>query len=91
MTQREPWPKGELVSIGGPDMPMAERVTRYQANVMAIREAGHQVPSPMADTLDPTEVEAWLKASDGTAARLARAIRRTSGSPAGTTFPSPFT
>ncbi len=58
MSGREPWPKNELVRIGSPEMPMAERVTRYRANVMAIHEAGHVVPSVMADTLDVTEIEA---------------------------------
>ena len=43
MSERGPWPKSELVSIGGPNMPKAERVTRYRANVMAIHEAGHAV------------------------------------------------
>ena len=41
MGEREPWPKGELVNVGGPEMPakslrdlrgMIERVTRYRAN-----------------------------------------------------------
>jgi len=90
MTGRRPWPKRESVSIGGPEMPMAERVIRYRANVMAIREAGHAVPSAMADTLDATEIEAWIRRSDETTTLLARAIRRVGELPDDTTFPSPL-
>ena len=90
MRQRRPWPRSELVSIGGPNMPMAERVTRYRANVMAIHEAGHAVPSAMADTLDAAEIEAWIRRSDETTARLARIIRRIGDLPDDTTFPSPL-
>lgn len=90
MGEQGPWPKGELVSVGGPEMPMAERVNRYRANVMAIREAGHAVPSAMADTLDPAEIEAWIRRSDETKALLARAMRRIGQLPDDTTFPLPF-
>lgn len=90
MTEREPWPKGELVSVGGPEMPMAERITRYRANVMAIHEAGHGVPSAMADTLDAAEIEAWIRGRDGTMDLLARTIRRVGEAPDGTTCPSPL-
>ena len=88
MSERGPWPKSELVSTGGPEMPMAERVTRYRANVMAIHEAGHAVPSAMADTLDAAGIEAWIRKSDETTALLARAIRRIGQLPDDTTFPS---
>ena len=90
MTERKPWPRRELVSIGSPDMPMAERIIRYRANVMAIREAGHEVPSAMANTLDAVEIEAWIRKSDERQARLARVIRRIGDLPDDTTFPSPF-
>ena len=90
MSGRGPWPKNELVSIGGPEMPMAERVTRYRANVMAIHEAGHAVPSAMADTLDAAEIEAWITKSDETKARLTRIMRRIGQLPDDTTFPSPL-
>ena len=90
MIERKSWPRSELVSIGGPEMPMAERVARYRANVMAIHEAGHAVPSAMADTLDASEIEAWITKLDGTTARLARVIRGVSQLPDDTTFPSPF-
>lgn len=90
MAERKPWPKGELVSIGGPEMPMAKRVTRYRANVMAIREAGHAVPAVMADTLDAAEIEAWLRDLDENQAALARIARRVGGLPDDATFPLPF-
>ena len=91
MSGRRPWPKNELVSIGGPEMPMAERVTRYRANVIAIHEAGHAVPSAaMVDTLDPAEIEAWIRKSDETKARLTRVMQRIGQLPDNTTFPSPL-
>ena len=90
MSERGPWPRSEFVSIGGPEMPMAERVTRYRANVMAIREPGHAVPSPMADTLDAAEIEAWIRRSDETTARLAYTMQRIGQLPDDTTFPSPL-
>ncbi len=90
MSERQPWPRNELVSIGGPDMPMAERVMRYRANVMAIREAGHAVPAVMVDTLDSAEIEAWIRTSDETAAQLAGIMRRIGRLPDDTTFPSPL-
>lgn len=90
MTERKPWPKDEMVGIGGPEMPMAERVVRYRANVMAIREAGHAVPPVMADTLDAAEIEAWLRELDENQAALARIMRHVGGLPEGTTFPSPL-
>ena len=90
MSKREPWPGSELVGIGCPEMPMTERVIRYRANVMAIREAAHAVPSPMADTLDTAEIEAWIRTSDEMAARIANVIRRIGLLPDDTTFPSPL-
>lgn len=90
MTEQMPWPKGELVRIGGPERPLSERIQRYRANVLAIREAGHAVPSAMADTLDEAEIEAWIKKSDATVALLEGTIRRVSELPDDTTFPSPL-
>jgi hypothetical protein len=78
------------VGIGGPDMPVTKRITRYRSNVMAIREAGHAVPSPVADTLDATQIEAWIRRRDEAAARLADAMLRIARLPDDTTFPSPF-
>jgi hypothetical protein len=90
MSERGPWPRRELVSLGGPNMPLAERVTRYRANVMAIHEGGHAVPSAMADTLDAVEIEAWIRRSDATSTRLAHIIRRIGDLPDDTTVPSPL-
>lgn len=81
MSERKPWPRGELVSIGGPEMPMAQRVTRYRANVMAIRESGHVVPSAMTDTLDAAEIETWIRRSDDTLGTLAHAMRALGDAP----------
>lgn len=54
------WPKDKLLRHG-PELPMAERILRYQHNIRAIREAGCVVPAPsMVDTLDPAEIELWL-------------------------------
>lgn len=53
----KPWPAAELVSIGTSEMRMVERITRYRANVLAIREAGYAVPSVMPDTLDANQIE----------------------------------
>ena len=90
MSGQRSWPKSELVRIGGPEMPMAERVTRYRANIMAIHEAGHAVPAAMADTLDVAEIEAWIRKSDERMARLNRTMRRIAQLPDDTTFPSAF-
>ena len=74
MGEREPWPRSEFVGVGSPEMPMAERVLHNRANVMAIRDARHAVPSAMVDTLDAAEIETWIRSSDETTARLANAI-----------------
>lgn len=90
MAERKPWPAGELVGIGGPGMPMAERIVRYRANVLAIREAGHAVPPVMADTLDAAGIEAWLRDLDEDEAALARIARRVGAPPDDAAFPSPI-
>lgn len=54
------WPKDKLLRHG-PELPMAERIARYQHNIRAIREAGCAVPtSAMIDSLDPAEIELWF-------------------------------
>ena len=54
------WPKDKLLRHG-PELPMAERIRRYQQNISAIREAGCAVPtSAMIDSLDPAEIELWF-------------------------------
>ena len=49
------WPKDKLLRHGA-ELPMAERIRRYQHNIRTIREAGCTVPtSAMIDSLDPAK------------------------------------
>lgn len=69
------WPKDKLLRHG-PELPMAERIARYQHNIRAIREAGCKVPrSAMIDSLDPAEIELWFADGAFTSHRLDNAIR----------------
>jgi hypothetical protein len=64
------WPRSQLLRHG-PELPMAERVRRYQHNIRIIRASGCRVPTlALADTLDPKEIEAWFVESDATSHRL---------------------
>jgi hypothetical protein len=68
------WPKSQML-LHGPELPMAERVHRYQHSIRAIRASGCRVPTPhMVDTLDQAEIEAWFVAGTATCARLRRLI-----------------
>ena len=50
------WPRSQLLRHG-PELPMAERICRYQHNIRVIRESGCRVPTPaLLDTLDPKEI-----------------------------------
>lgn len=54
------WPKEQLLKHG-PELPMAERIQRYQHNILVIRASGCRVPtSALVDTLDPAEIELWF-------------------------------
>lgn len=54
------WPHDKLLRHG-PELPMAERVRRYQHNILTIRESGCAVPtSAYVDTLDRVEIEMWF-------------------------------
>ncbi len=54
------WPKDKLLRHG-PELPMDERILRYQHNIRTIRASGCAVPTPaMVDTLDPAEIELWF-------------------------------
>lgn len=54
------WPKDKLLKHG-PELPMAERIRRYQHNILEIRAAGCAVPTAaMIDSLDPAEIELWF-------------------------------
>lgn len=85
------WPAVELVNCGGPEVQMAERITRYQANVLAIRKAGYTIPSPMLDSLDASQIETWLLAGDAMRRRVADLIRSVAQLPEDTMFPSLLT
>lgn len=68
------WPKDKLPRHG-PELPMAERIRRYQHNIRAIRAAGCAVPaSAMIDSLDPAEIELWFADSAFSSHRLKSAI-----------------
>lgn len=54
------WPKDQLLKHG-PELPMAERIRRYQHNIRVIRASGCAVPTTaLVDTLDPAEIELWF-------------------------------
>jgi hypothetical protein len=85
------WPKDKLLQHG-PELPMAERILRYQHNIRAIRESGCGVPtSALVDTLDPAKIELWFADSAFRSHRLKRVIERIAQLPEDTTLPSPFT
>lgn len=68
------WPKDKLLRHG-PELPMTERIRRYQHNIHTIREAGCAVPtSSMIDSLDPAEIELWFADSAFHIYRLGKAI-----------------
>jgi hypothetical protein len=68
------WPTDELLRHG-PELPMAERIRRYQHNIRAIRAAGCVVPTPsMIDLLDPAEIELWFADNAFHIDRLGKAI-----------------
>lgn len=68
------WPKDKLLRHG-PELPMAERIRRYQHNIRVIREAGCAVPmSAMIDSLDPAEIELWFADGAFRSHRLKNAI-----------------
>ena len=68
------WPKDKLL-LTPPELPMEERVHRYQHNIQAIHEAGCLVPSAMVDSVDPEEIRAWFEAGERRIAQLKRCIR----------------
>lgn len=69
------WPKDKLLRHG-PELPMEERIRRYQHNILTIREAGCKVPTPtMVDSLDPAEIELWFADGAFTNHRLENVIR----------------
>jgi len=54
------WPKDKLLRHV-PELPMEERIRRYQHNIRLIRAAGCALPrSAMIDSVDPAEIELWF-------------------------------
>lgn len=77
------WPKDKLLKHG-PDLPLEERIRRYQHNVRTIRESGCKVPtSAMIDSLDPAEIELWFADGAYTSHRIENVIRALSDIPEG--------
>ena len=75
------WPRSQLLRLD-PELPMAERVRRYQHNIRVIRASGCRVPTPaLIDTLDPKEIEAWFAEGAATSHRLKKLIKRLAGLP----------
>jgi hypothetical protein len=69
------WPKDKLLQHG-PDLPMAERVRRYQHNIRTIRASGCSVPtSAYIDTVDPVAIEMWFHDSAERRYRLKAAVQ----------------
>lgn len=68
------WPKDKLLKHG-PELPMAERIRRYQHNIETIRASGCAVPTTaMIDSLDPAKIELWFADSAFRIHRLEKAI-----------------
>ena len=81
------WPRSQLLRHG-PELPIAERVRRYQHNIRVIRASGCRVPTPaLIDALDPKEIEAWFADSTATSHRLRKLIKRLAGLPDDTKVP----
>ena len=69
------WPKEKLLRHG-PDLPMEERIRRYQHNIRTIRASGCAVPTTaFIDSLDPVEIEMWFADSAFRIDRLNTAVR----------------
>lgn len=69
------WPKDQLLKHG-PELPMAERIWRYQHNIRVIRASGCAVPTTaLVDTLDPAEIELWFADNAFRIDRLDAAIK----------------
>ena len=69
------WPKEKLLKHG-PELPMEERIRRYQHNIRTIRASGCAVPTTaLVDSLDPTVIELWFADNAFRIDRINRAIR----------------
>jgi len=84
------WPKHKLLRTGA-DLPMAERIRRYQHNIRTIRASGCVVPTPsMVDSLDPADIEIWFADKAFTTDRLDSLIKRIADLPPETELPGPL-
>jgi DNA-binding XRE family transcriptional regulator len=68
------WPKDKLL-LHPPELPMDERIRRYQHNLRTVREAGFEPFSCQVDSLDEDEIRAWFEAGERRVASLKRVIR----------------
>ena len=85
------WPKEKLLKHG-PDLPMEERIRRYQHNIRTIRESGCAVPTTaMVDTLDPAEIEMWFADNAFNIDRIKQVMKAVAQLPDDTLLPSPLT
>lgn len=85
------WPKDKLLKHG-PDLPMEERIRRYQHNIRTIREFGCAVPTTaMVDTLDPAEIEMWFADNAFNIDRIKQVMKAVAQLPDDTLLPSPLT
>lgn len=76
MTKKPVWPKSKLLRHG-PELPIAERVRRYQHNIRMIRASGCAVPTiAFVNTLDPVAIKAWFREGEATAVRLRGTISK---------------
>ena len=85
------WPKDKLLKHG-PDLPMEERIRRYQHNIRTIRESGCAVPTTaMVDTLDPAEIELWFADNAFNIDRIKKVMKAVAELPDDTMMPSTLT
>jgi hypothetical protein len=81
------WPRDKLL-LHGPELPMSERVRRYQHNIREIRASGCPVPTvAMPDTLDAIEIETWFIERAAFSRRLRQLMRRLAKLPDDTMIP----
>ncbi|RVA54279.1 hypothetical protein EN933_10805 [Mesorhizobium sp. M7A.F.Ca.US.001.01.1.1] len=70
------WPKDKLLKHGA-ELPMKERIRRYQHNILTIRDSGCTVPpSALIDSLDPAEIELWFADGAYRVHRLNAAVQK---------------
>lgn len=84
------WPKDKLLKHG-PELPLDERIRRYQHNIRTIRASGCAVPtSAMVDTLDPAVIELWFADGAYNIERINQLVKRVADLPDDTLLPSPY-